>query len=70
MAIPGDQEKLQNPGRILLKPGWLASIRMKKLMMRMKMIIIIISVMNKSQGLTVFHWRQKLTSAMKQRPEK
>ena len=35
-------------------------IRMKKLMM-MKMIIIII--MNKSQELTVFHGRQKLTSA-------
>ena len=39
--------------------------RMKKLMM-MKMIIIIIisiSIMNKSQELTVFHGRQKLTSA-------
>ena len=34
---------------------------MKKLMM-MKMIIIIIS-MNKSQELTVFHGRQKFTSA-------
>ena len=42
--------------------------RMKKLMM-MKMIIII-SIMNKSQESTVFHGRQKLTSAMKQRPEK
>ena len=36
--------------------------RMKKLMM-MKMIIIIIIIMNKSQDLTVFHGRQKLTSA-------
>ena len=40
--------------------------RMKKLMM-MKMIIIIIIIiiiiMNKSQVLTVFHGRQKLTSA-------
>ena len=35
---------------------------MKKLMM-MKMIIIIIIIMNKSQELTVFHGRQKLTSA-------
>ena len=35
---------------------------MKKLMMMMKMIIIII-IMNKSQELTVFHGRQKLTSA-------
>ena len=41
---------------------------MKKLMM--KMIIIIIIIMNKSQELTVFHGRQKLTSAMKIRPEK
>ena len=43
--------------------------RLKKLMM-MKMIIIIISIMNKSQETTVFHGRQKLTSAMKQKPEK
>ena len=46
--------------------------RMNKLMM-MKMIIIIIIIiiiMNKSQETTVFHGRQKLTSAMKQRPEK
>ena len=35
---------------------------MKKLMM-IKMIIIIIIIMNKSQELTVFHGRQKLTSA-------
>ena len=35
---------------------------MKKLMM-MKMIIIII--MNKSQELTIFHGRQKLTSTKK-----
>ena len=41
--------------------------RLKKLMMMMKMII---SIMNKSQETTVFHGRQKLTSAMKQRPEK
>ena len=47
--------------------------RMKKLMMMMKMIIIIIIIiiiMNKSQELTVFHGRQKMISAMKQRPEK
>ena len=35
---------------------------MKKLMMMMKMIIITI-IMNKSQELTVFLGRQKLTSA-------
>ena len=34
---------------------------MKKLMM--KMVIIIIIIMNKSQELTVFHGRLKLTSA-------
>ena len=33
---------------------------MKKLMM-MKIIIIIIIIMNKSQELTIFHGRQKLT---------
>ena len=36
---------------------------MKKLMMKMIIIIIIIINMNKSQELTVFHGRQKLTSA-------
>ena len=41
----------------------------EKLMM-MKMIIISIIIMNKSQETTVFHGRQKLTSAMKQRSEK
>ena len=43
---------------------------MKKLMMKMIIIIIIIIYMNKLQELTVFHGRQKLTSAMKLRPEK
>ena len=42
--------------------------RLKKLMM-MKMIIIII-IMNKSQETTAFSRHQKLTSAMKLRPEK
>ena len=41
--------------------------RLKKLMMIMK---IIISITNKSQKTTFFHGRQKLTSAMTQRPEK
>ena len=40
---------------------------LKKLMM---MIMIIIILMNKSQETTIFGGRQKLTSAMKQRPEK
>ena len=43
---------------------------LKKLMMMMKMIIIIISIMNKSQETTDFYGCQKLTSAMKQSPEK
>ena len=42
----------------------------KLMMMMMKMIIIIVSIMNCSQEMTVFHGRQKLTSAVKQRPEK
>ena len=42
--------------------------RLKKLMM--KIIIISISIMNKSQEMTVFHGRQKVISAMKQKPEK
>ena len=38
---------------------------MKKLMMMMMMMmkVIIIIIMNKSQELTIFHGRQKLTSA-------
>ena len=43
---------------------------LKKLMMMMNMIIISSSIMNKLQESMVFHGRQKLTSAMKQRPEK
>ena len=41
--------------------------RLKKLMI---MIVIIIIIMNKSQETTVFRGHQKLTSAMKPRPEK
>ena len=38
-----------------------------RLMMMMMMIMMkmIISIMNKSQEMTIFHGRQKLTSAMK-----
>ena len=49
---------------------YLEKSRLKKLMMMMKVIIIFIRIMNKSQEMTVFHGRQKLTSAMKQRQEK
>ena len=44
--------------------------RLKKLMMMIIILIISSSIMHKSQETTVFHGRQKLTSAMKQRPEK
>ena len=44
-------------------------IRLKKLMIMM-MMKIISSIMNNSQETTVFNGRQKLTSTMKQRPEK
>ena len=44
--------------------------RLKKLMMMMRMKIISIIIVNKSQETTIFHGCQKLTSAMKQRPEK
>ena len=47
-----------------------ASVYSEKTRLKKCWIMIIIIMMNKSQELTVFHGRQKLTSAMKQRPEK
>ena len=47
----------------------IASVHSEKICLK-KMIMIIIISMNKSQELTIFHGRQKLTSAIKQRPEK
>ena len=47
-----------------------ASLYSEKTRLKKCWIMIIIIMMNKSQELTVFHGRQKLTSAMKQRPEK
>ena len=49
-----------------------ASVNSEKTCMKkcMMIMIIIIIIMNKSQETTVFGWRQKLTSAMKLRPEK
>ena len=45
--------------------------RLKKLMMMMKMIMMMMMIiMNKSQETTFFSGYQKLTSAMKLRPEK
>ena len=38
--------------------------------MKKSLIMIIMIIMNKSQEMKVFGGRQKLTSAMKQRPEK
>ena len=46
------------------------SVHSEKTRLKKMIVIIIISSMNKSQELTVFGGRQKLTSAMKQRPEK
>ena len=46
-----------------------ASVHSEKTRLK-KMIMIIIIIMNKSQEMTVFYGCQKLTSAMKQRPEK
>ena len=47
-----------------------ASVYSEKTRMKKCWIMIIIIMMNKSQELTVFHGHQKLSSAMKQRPEK
>ena len=47
----------------------IASVHSEKARLK-KMILIIIMLMNKSQETTVFSGRQKLTSAMKLRPEK
>ena len=46
----------------------IASVHSENIRLK-KMIMIIIISMNKSQELMVFHGRQKLTSAIKQRPE-
>ena len=47
-----------------------ASVHSEKTWVKKWIMIIIIISMNKSQEFTVFDGRQKLTSAMKQRPEK
>ena len=47
----------------------IASVHSEKTRLK-KLIIIIIIIMNKSQETTVFSGRQKLTTAMKLRPEK
>ena len=46
----------------------IASVHSEKTRLKKMIKIIIIISMNKSQELTVFHGRQKLTSAMKLRP--
>ena len=48
----------------------IASVHSKKTRLKKMLVIIIIISMNKSQESTVFGGRQKLTSAMKLRPEK
>ena len=47
-----------------------ASVYSEKTRPKKCLIMIIMIIMNKSQETTVFHGHQKLTSAMKQRPEK
>ena len=47
-----------------------ASVYLEKTCLKKCWIMIIIIMMNKSQELRVFHGHQKLTSAMKKRPEK
>ena len=48
----------------------IASVYSEKTRLKKLMMIMIIIIMNKSQETTVFGGRQKLTSAMKLRPEK
>ena len=48
----------------------IASVHSEKTRLKKMIMIIIIIIMNKSQESMVFGGRQKLTSAMKQRPEK
>ena len=47
-----------------------ASVHSEKTWAKKWIMIIIIIIKNKSQELTVFHGRQKLTTAKNQRPEK
>ena len=47
-----------------------ASVYSEKTRLKKLMIMIIIIIMNKSQETTLFSGREKLTSAMKLRPEK
>ena len=79
-STPTTNDKSANLGRMVsnvISDVATASVysektHLKKLTMMMKMIfiIIIIIIMNKSQETTDFRGSQKLTSAMKLRPEK
>ena len=65
--------KAQISGRMIfsgISDVAIASVYFEKTCMKKLIMIIIIIIMNKSQETTVFHGCQKLTSAMKQRPEK
>ena len=48
----------------------IVSVHSEKICLKKMVMIIIIISMNKSQECTIFGGRHKLTSAMKQRPEK
>ena len=62
--------KAQISGRMVSSGIRFTSVYSEKTRLKKLMIIIIIIIMNKSQETTVFSERQKLTSAMKLRPEK
>ena len=65
--------KDQIPGKLVtsgISDVATASVHSEKTWAKKWIMIIIIIIMNESQELTVFHGHQKLTSAMKQRPEK
>ena len=47
-----------------------ASVHYERTSLKKLIMIIIFIIMNKSQETKFFHGRQKLTAAMKQRPEK
>ena len=65
--------KAQISGRMIssgISDVVIASVHSRKTRLKNCMMIMIIIIMNKSQDTTFFSGRQKLTSAMKLRPEK
>ena len=65
--------KAQISGRMIssgISDVAIASVYLEKTRLKKLIMIIIFIIMNKSQEMAVFGGRQKLTSAIKQRPEK